>query len=347
MANPPSLTPEQRQRALEKAAAARRQRAEVKDKLKIGSLTSRRAVRRKPTAGTRAGDMLAKLKVVSVLESLPGVGKVNATRLMRGSTSPTAAVSAAWARSSASGCSASPTTSSTAASLLNDQRKRDGGHRHSRRASCSSSPARPGPGKGTVGRLLRERDPALALVGVVDDAAPPARRDRGRRLPLRHPRGVRAAARRRRLPRVVRGLRRPQGHAPAVRRRRARGRPRRDARGRRAGRARGPRGASRTRCSCSSRRRPGRSSAAGSRPGAAEDARGDRAPPGPGRRRGGARRRSEFDAVVVNDDVDRAAAERRCYPGGPPQRPLAEPADAVPSCSRAPRSTRWPSAARR
>ena len=45
MANPPTLTPEQRQRALEKAAAARRQRAEVKDKLKIGSLTSRRAVR--------------------------------------------------------------------------------------------------------------------------------------------------------------------------------------------------------------------------------------------------------------------------------------------------------------
>ena len=39
MANPPQLTPEQRQRALEKAAAARRQRAEVKDKLKIGSLT--------------------------------------------------------------------------------------------------------------------------------------------------------------------------------------------------------------------------------------------------------------------------------------------------------------------
>ena len=38
MPNPPALTPEQRQAALEKAAEARRQRAEVKEKLKIGSL---------------------------------------------------------------------------------------------------------------------------------------------------------------------------------------------------------------------------------------------------------------------------------------------------------------------
>ena len=81
MANPPTLTPEQRQRALEKAAVARRQRAEVKDKLKIGSLTLRElfdAAER----GDESGDMLAKLKVVSVLESLPGVGKVKARRTM-------------------------------------------------------------------------------------------------------------------------------------------------------------------------------------------------------------------------------------------------------------------------
>src|SRR6478736_2423167 len=36
---PPSLAPEQRQAALEKAAAARRQRAELKEKLKMGSLS--------------------------------------------------------------------------------------------------------------------------------------------------------------------------------------------------------------------------------------------------------------------------------------------------------------------
>src|ERR687891_2117720 len=74
---PPSLTPEQRQAALEKAAAARRQRAEVKEKLKMGSLTLRELFEQ----GDR-DDTLAKLKVVSVLESLPGVGKVRARRLM-------------------------------------------------------------------------------------------------------------------------------------------------------------------------------------------------------------------------------------------------------------------------
>jgi hypothetical protein len=74
---PPSLTPEQRQAALEKAAAARRQRAEVKEKLKMGSLTLRELFEQADRDET-----LAKLKVVSVLESLPGVGKVRARRLM-------------------------------------------------------------------------------------------------------------------------------------------------------------------------------------------------------------------------------------------------------------------------
>jgi hypothetical protein len=81
MANPPTLTPEQRQLALEKAAAARRTRAEVKDKLKIGSLSLPElfeAADRKD----EDGEMLAKLKVVSVLESLPGVGKVRARNIM-------------------------------------------------------------------------------------------------------------------------------------------------------------------------------------------------------------------------------------------------------------------------
>jgi hypothetical protein len=75
---PPSLTPEQRQAALQKAAAARRQRAEVKDKLKMGSLSLRELFEQ----GAR-DEVLAKLKVVSVLESLPGVGKVRARRLMQ------------------------------------------------------------------------------------------------------------------------------------------------------------------------------------------------------------------------------------------------------------------------
>jgi hypothetical protein len=75
---PPSLTPEERRAALAKAAAARRQRAEVKEQLKAGALTLGELFAR------GAGDeTLAKLKVVSVLESLPGVGKVKARRLMQ------------------------------------------------------------------------------------------------------------------------------------------------------------------------------------------------------------------------------------------------------------------------
>jgi hypothetical protein len=75
---PPSLTPEQRQAALEKAAVARRQRAEVKEKLKANTLTLAELFEQSDRDET-----LAKLKVVSVLESLPGVGKVRARRLMQ------------------------------------------------------------------------------------------------------------------------------------------------------------------------------------------------------------------------------------------------------------------------
>jgi hypothetical protein len=75
---PPTLTPEQRQAALEKAAAARRQRAEVKAKLKVGSLTLRELFEQ-----GEKDETLAKLKVVSILESLRGVGKVRARRLMQ------------------------------------------------------------------------------------------------------------------------------------------------------------------------------------------------------------------------------------------------------------------------
>src|SRR5205823_9583077 len=74
---PPALTPEQRQAALDKAAAARRQRAELKEKLKMGSVSLGELL----DQGDR-DDAVAKLKVVTVLESLPGVGKVRARRIM-------------------------------------------------------------------------------------------------------------------------------------------------------------------------------------------------------------------------------------------------------------------------
>jgi hypothetical protein len=74
---PPALTPEQRQAALEKAAAARRVRAELKEKLKMGSLTFDELL-----VEAKGNETVAKMKVLSVLESLPGLGKVKARRLL-------------------------------------------------------------------------------------------------------------------------------------------------------------------------------------------------------------------------------------------------------------------------
>jgi hypothetical protein len=77
MANPPQLTAEQRQAALEKAAVARRARAEVKDRLKMGSLSLTELFQLADKDET-----IGKIKVLALLESLPGVGKVKARRVM-------------------------------------------------------------------------------------------------------------------------------------------------------------------------------------------------------------------------------------------------------------------------
>ena len=77
MPQPPALTPEQRQAALQKAARVRRERAEVKEKLKMGHLTLTELLKK-----AEKDETVGKMKVVSVLESLPGLGKVKARRLM-------------------------------------------------------------------------------------------------------------------------------------------------------------------------------------------------------------------------------------------------------------------------
>lgn len=74
---PPSLSPEQRAAALEKAAEARRARAELKDKLKMGHITLESLLER-----ASSEELVGKMKVISVLESLPGIGKVKARKLM-------------------------------------------------------------------------------------------------------------------------------------------------------------------------------------------------------------------------------------------------------------------------
>jgi signal recognition particle GTPase len=77
MPQPPALTAEQRQAALQKAAKVRRERADVKEKLKLGSLTLAELLKQAENDET-----VGKMKVVSVLESLPGLGKVKARRMM-------------------------------------------------------------------------------------------------------------------------------------------------------------------------------------------------------------------------------------------------------------------------
>jgi hypothetical protein len=72
----PTLTPEQRQQALEKAAIARKKRAELKAELKSGKKSLKDVLARSDD------DIVGKMKVSNVLESLPGVGKVRAQKLM-------------------------------------------------------------------------------------------------------------------------------------------------------------------------------------------------------------------------------------------------------------------------
>ena len=76
MALPP-LTPDQRAAALEKAAKARKDRAEVKNNLKRGSTTLSAVLKQGQT-----DDIVGKMKVSSLLEAMPGVGKVRARQIM-------------------------------------------------------------------------------------------------------------------------------------------------------------------------------------------------------------------------------------------------------------------------
>lgn len=77
MPQPPQLTPEQRQAALAKAATARRARAELKERLKMGAINLRELLEQATN-----DEIIGKMKVLAVIESLPGVGKVKARRTM-------------------------------------------------------------------------------------------------------------------------------------------------------------------------------------------------------------------------------------------------------------------------
>lgn len=77
MAQPPKLTDEQRKAALAKAAEARRVRAEIKELLKTGSMRVSELFEQAET-----DDLVAGLKVESLIASMPGTGKIKAKRLM-------------------------------------------------------------------------------------------------------------------------------------------------------------------------------------------------------------------------------------------------------------------------
>jgi transposase len=73
----PPLTPEQRQAALEKAAASRRERAEVKNRLKHSGATLVEVVNE-----AEHNEVIAKMRVSELLQSMPGIGKVRAQQVM-------------------------------------------------------------------------------------------------------------------------------------------------------------------------------------------------------------------------------------------------------------------------
>ncbi|CAN5803419.1 integration host factor [soil metagenome] len=73
----PQLTPEQRADALAKAATARRDRAAVKSRLKNSQGSLKDVV-----AEGKDNDVVGKMKVSALLESMHGVGRVRARQIM-------------------------------------------------------------------------------------------------------------------------------------------------------------------------------------------------------------------------------------------------------------------------
>ena len=71
----PQLTDEQRKAALEKAAAARHERAELRGKLKKGEVSLQEILDSDDPIASR-------MKVSTLIESLPGYGKAKAAKIM-------------------------------------------------------------------------------------------------------------------------------------------------------------------------------------------------------------------------------------------------------------------------
>ena len=73
----PRITEAERAAALERAAQARKVRAQIKAELKSGKRTLEEVI----TLG-KSDDFVGKMKVSALIEALPGVGKVRALAVM-------------------------------------------------------------------------------------------------------------------------------------------------------------------------------------------------------------------------------------------------------------------------
>ena len=71
----PTLTDDQRKAALEKAAAARHARAELRENIKSGKVSVESVL-------TSDDPIAQRLKVSALIESLPGYGKAKANKIM-------------------------------------------------------------------------------------------------------------------------------------------------------------------------------------------------------------------------------------------------------------------------
>jgi DNA uptake protein ComE-like DNA-binding protein len=72
----PQLTEAQRKAALEKAAAARQARAKLREEIKSGKKTFAQVMK------DSDNPVVARMKVSTLLESLPGFGKAKAAKIM-------------------------------------------------------------------------------------------------------------------------------------------------------------------------------------------------------------------------------------------------------------------------
>lgn len=71
----PQLTDEQRKAALEKAAKARHERAQLREDIKTGKISLSEVLNSEDPIATR-------MKVSALIESLPGYGKAKASKIM-------------------------------------------------------------------------------------------------------------------------------------------------------------------------------------------------------------------------------------------------------------------------